>query len=281
MQVSPQETRCKCCDSISRLCGVVDFSCCGADYFAGRKVDPYAGVPIYYYCCDSCGFIFTRAMDDWTSQEFADFIYNDDYVRHDPDYLSKRPLENAQLIANNFPEMAQTSMLDFGSGLGLLEKELKSRGFVHVDSFDPYVEAAATRDDLLRHYQTIVAFEVFEHHPQPHMLMEDLVKFLDDEGAILFSTLLVSKETLAEGSFPPLPFLPRQRSASEETRAGGIATWWYCTPRNGHISFFTPRALAVLAQRHGLVAGSFSAGLHFFYRGQMPSWIKRLNRNMH
>jgi len=253
MQVSPSHTPCKCCGNSSRLCGVVDFSRCGADHFAGRKVDPYVGVPIYYYRCDQCSFVFTRAMDEWTNQDFSAGIYNGDYVRHDPDYTSKRPLENAELISKNFPEIAQANLLDFGSGLGLLEKELKARGFTQVDSYDPYTSGESERSALAARYRTVVAFEVFEHHPQPQALMIDLATFLDDDGAILFSTLLASDTIVEEG----------------------IEKWWYCAPRNGHISFFTPQSLSRIGAEHGLTLASFTEGLHLFFKGHPPAWAMK------
>ena len=251
MKIAAHQAACKCCGGDSRLFGVVDFSRSCEDSTAGAKIEPHAGVPIPYLRCEACGFVFTQAMDEWTQQDFAAHIYNDDYVRHDPDYLSKRPIKNAELIAENFPEMARTNVLDFGSGLGLLEKELKRRGFARVDSCDPY--ASGTRPDLAQSYQTVVAFEVFEHHPRPHELMSDLKKCLADNGAILFSTLLFDDAMVARG----------------------LEKWWYCAPRNGHISFFTNRSLAVLAKQHGFSVGSFSENLHVFYRNPAPPWVTK------
>ncbi|WP_323118337.1 class I SAM-dependent methyltransferase [Burkholderia alba] len=258
MQVASPLTDCKCCDGASRLCGVVDFSRCGADHQAGAKVDPFAGVPVYYYRCEACGFVFTRALDAWTHEDYAAHIYNDDYVRHDPDYLGKRPSENGEMIAKNFPEMAEANLLDFGSGLGLLEKELKARGFGRVDSYDPYTASAAARASLAAAYRTVLAFEVFEHHPQPRALMAELAGFLDDDGAVLFSTMMAGDAVMAEG----------------------IERWWYCAPRNGHISFFAPRTLARLAAQHGLVAGSFNENFHFFYKRSLPAWAARFSHQI-
>jgi SAM-dependent methyltransferase len=259
MQVALPLTACKCCGGDSRLCGVVDFSRCGADHLGGRKVDPYVGVPVYFHRCDACGFVFTRALDAWTHADYAAHIYNDDYGRHDPDYLGKRPFENAELIAKSFPELAQANVLDFGSGLGQLERELKARGFSQVDSYDPYAaHAEATRAGLAAAYRTVVAFEVFEHHPQPRELIAELAGFLDDDGAILFSTMLADDAVMAEG----------------------IDRWWYCAPRNGHISFYASRALARLGAPHGLVAGSFNENFHFFYKRALPAWAARFSHRL-
>lgn len=71
-------------------------------------------------------------------------------------------------------------------------------------------------------------------------------------GALLFQTSLITPEILARG----------------------IEQWWYCVPRNGHISFYTSQALTLLATRHGLEFGSFSPELHVvFDRAAAPAWL--------
>ncbi|WLE62281.1 class I SAM-dependent methyltransferase [Burkholderia plantarii] len=257
LRVAEPETACKCCGAVSRLCGVVDFSVGGADRLAGRKIDPYAGVPVYYHCCIRCRFVFTRCFDDWRREDFAAHIYNADYARQDPDYAGRRALGNAELIARQFPELAHAPLLDFGAGLGLLERELRARGFTGVTSFDPYADAqdaagtaAAPPAGASR---VVLAFEVFEHHPDPHALLQTLLQLLAADGAILFTTLLVTDAVLE----------------------AGIDAWWYCMPRNGHLSLFSARALAMLAGRHGLQLRSLDEGLHLLFRHAPPAWAAR------
>ncbi len=96
--VAERVTHCKLCNGDSILVGVVDFSKGGADTLAGHKVNPYVGIPIYYYSCQACGFTFTRALDNFTHQDFSEKIYNQDYVLNDPDYLSLRPKTQASII---------------------------------------------------------------------------------------------------------------------------------------------------------------------------------------
>ena len=45
---------------------------------------------VTYYRCVHCQLIFTDFIDDWTIDEISRFIYNDDYVKVDPEYL-RRP----------------------------------------------------------------------------------------------------------------------------------------------------------------------------------------------
>lgn len=203
--------------------GVVDFSRGGMDFLAGYKITPYAGIPIYYYCCETCGFVFTEAFDKWSFKDFSEKIYNDEYALHDPEYLSIRPRMQASVINALPDEIKSAKILDYGSGLGILEEELKSLGFACVDSYDPFTNRVA----LAPHsYDIVFAFEVFEHHPKPLELFQEIMEYLNSDGVILFSTLVLSKHVIKEG----------------------IENWWYCSPRNGHISFFSIESLAYLAR---------------------------------
>src|ERR1700679_4213605 len=90
--IAPPTLPCKCCGNPATLFGVVDFNknC----VIAQRLLDP-CGIPIYYHRCQTCGFIFTTALDGFTSEDFAKWIYNDQYPLLDPDYAENRPSENA------------------------------------------------------------------------------------------------------------------------------------------------------------------------------------------
>jgi len=100
----------------------------------------------------------------------------------------------------------------------------------------------------------ITAFEVFEHVPDVNALVSQLNLLLDDEGIVLFSTLL------SDGNI-------------EKNRR---LDWWYASPRNGHISLFSKRSLGLLAEKYEFNAGSFSAGYHVFFRKQVPVWAEHL-----
>jgi SAM-dependent methyltransferase len=255
--VVPINSKCKCCGNRSAICGVVDFSRGGADVGAGKKIDPYSGTPVYYYRCEQCGFVFTRFFDMWTSEDFSERIYNADYMRHDPDYTFARPNAYAQLIAETFPGLSAKKLLDFGSGLEILEQQLIVRGFTSVRSYDPYSDNSNS-NALADRYGAVLAFEVFEHHPDPHQLIESLAELLDDDGSILFSTVFVPDNILDQG----------------------IDRWWYCMPRNGHLSFYTPASISLLASRNGMNAASFSNDLHIIYKSAMPEWATHVNREV-
>ena len=70
-------------------------------------------------------------------------------------------------------------------------------------------------------FDLVTAFEVFEHVPDIDILFTDLQSLVKAEGLILFSTLLSDGE------------IGRDRPLS----------WWYASPRNGHISLFSAQSL--------------------------------------
>lgn len=245
----PLTTHCKCCDQLAKLAGLVDFSKSGADHHAGKKIDPYIGWPVYFYQCSACGFIFTRAFDQWQNADFSRHIYNDDYARQDPEYLGARPCSNAKMILASFGRLKNNiALLDYGSGMGLMSELLAQNGFSTALSFDPF--SSVQRPE--RQFNMVTCFEVFEHTNDPIALMKDLDSFLSPDGALLFSTLLCPQEVLDNG----------------------LHNWWYCMPRNGHISFYTPASLSVIAARYGMKVHSFDSSRHAMYRPNIAQWLK-------
>lgn len=177
----PLKLNCKVCKGGCRIVAVVDSSNSGLDFISGRKVTPYTGMPVYYYSCEICSFTFTKAFDRWRHEEWSRHIYNDSYALHDPEYLYERPKKYAEMFCLLPDQIRDLSILDYGSGLGLFEKNLRAKGFSKINSYDPYgnnVKPAAASYDL------ITSFEVFEHHPNPHKLFEEMRLYLKPNGAI-------------------------------------------------------------------------------------------------
>ncbi len=103
----------------------------------------------------------------------------------------------------------------------------------------------------LGQFNLITAFEVFEHIPNVKQLMRDLSVLLTNDGIILFSTLLSDNE---------IKFQKR-------------LTWWYASPRNGHISLFSHKRLSLLCTEYDFKLGSFSSGFHVMWRN-LPKWAE-------
>ena len=229
--------QCKICGGETVLFDVVDFQ-----KFCTR-VNPYyyglCGIPIYYLRCRKCGFIFTAAFDEWSTKDFARFIYNEEYVYIDGDYPEIRPASMAGVVDSVFSVAKAQPLLDYGSGSGVMAQKLRELCFTDVECFDPF--SSPLRPS--RKFQIVTCFEVIEHAASPHDFMMDLVSFLDPSAVVLFSTGL-------------------QPENIEEVRAN----WWYIAPRNAHIAIHNATSLSVLGQAFGLTFYC-GADFHLFATG--------------
>jgi SAM-dependent methyltransferase len=244
---SPHPAACKVCQGPSPLFGVVDFhkSCIEAQ---GQRL-ALSGQPIYYRRCKQCAFTFTDAFDAWPPEAFQRNIYNSDYLKVDPDFTELRPAGNANMVASTFQtSRSSLRILDFGGGAGLLAQRLRDHGF-SATTYDPFSNFNEMPPDT---FDLITCFEVMEHVPSPKQTVATMIALLQEQGAILFSTLL-------------------QPATFEKT---GLS-WWYAGPRNGHISLYSPQSLAHLFAPHGMKVASFSEGLHIAYR-QIPPFAAHL-----
>lgn len=243
---------CLVCGGTAVLLDVVDFnkSC---EEQRGKFL-PLSGVPIYYLLCRTCGFLFAPEFAEWTLDDFRSKIYNDGYINVDPDYADTRPRVNAENLLRMFRDrQAQIKHLDYGGGSGTLSKLLVENGWCSA-SYDPFVDDAAWGENIGK-YNLITAFEVFEHVPDPRKLVTTIVQLLTSDGVVLFSTLT------SDGHIAP----------------NRRVTWWYASPRNGHISLFSKKSLAILAAKEHLRFGSFSPGFHVFWK-TVPPWAEHVIR---
>lgn len=237
---------CSVCSGACSLLDVVDFnkSC---EEPRGKFLS-LSGVPIYYAVCSRCGFCFAPEMLKWSLDDFERKVYNDQYAFVDPDYINVRPRANATSLLAMFSNLPRSVRhLDYGGGNGVLVEILRNSEWNSL-SYDPFVNRDVSTDRLGQ-FDLITAFEVFEHVPDVQQLMSLLRSLLSPNGLVLFSTLL------SDGN----------------VRLNQRLTWWYASPRNGHISLYSRNSLALLAQKAGWNFGSFSAGFHVFC-SQVPPW---------
>lgn len=243
---------CPICNEACSLLDVVDFNKSCED--GKGKVFDLSGIAVYYALCSHCGFCFAPEISTWTLEEFEERIYNEEYALVDPEYIDARPRVNASALISMFGDsLPPVKHLDYGGGSGLLSSLLTKSNWQSV-SYDPFVDKDVSIEKLGK-FDLITAFEVFEHVPDIHLLMSNLLSLLSVNGIVLFSTLL------SDGNI----------NASQRIN------WWYASPRNGHISLFSRNSLVLLAQKNGLNFGSFSKGFHIFY-SKIPFWAEHLVR---
>lgn len=243
---------CPVCGGRCSLLDVVDFNKSCEE--ARGKFLELSGIPIYYTLCSNCHFCFAPEFTKWELRDFEEKIYNEDYILVDPDYLDIRPRSNAKSLMTMFPEHEnKIKHLDFGGGGGLLSRVLQEENWKST-SFDPFVDKSV-KPSTLGQFDLITAFEVFEHVPDVCELIKNLSLLLAPNGIVLFSTLA------SDGNIAPYQRI----------------NWLYASPRNGHISLFSKKSLAILGAKEGFNFGSFSDGYHVFWK-QIPSWASHLIR---
>ena len=242
-----EDLSCPVCKTVAAPFDVLDFS--RPCKYEGDQQPRLSGHPVYYYVCFKCGFCFAPEFWSWTQDNFKTQIYNEEYIRFDPDYLEKRPKGNVQFLTRLFEgKVQEITHLDYGGGDGSMSKILSEIGW-DSKSFDPFEQDAEPLEPPMSSFNLVTAFEVFEHVPDVHLLMKNLMRYLSPGGIILFSTLL------SDGHISP----------------GQRLTWWYVAPRNGHISIFSTNSLVLLARAYGFQVAVVSEGVFIMYTIP-PEW---------
>ena len=243
---------CPVCDGAADLYDVVDFNK-NCEERNGLFL-PLSGKPIYYALCSQCDYLFAPEFQTWSDQDFFERIYNDGYAAVDPEHKAIRPDKDFQLVEFMFGDFkGQFSHLDYGGGEGRLSQTLSEAGW-RSTSYDPFFNPLSSLAGET--FDLITAFEVFEHVPRPHEMMERIAAASHAQTFVFFST----------GSHDGR-FKPGQRIED-----------WYVAPRNGHVAVFSHKALAALAGRHGFKFASFNSDQHCFYR-TIPPWAIHLTRS--
>jgi hypothetical protein len=237
---------CPVCRSATQPLDVVDFNK-NCEEKTGVFL-PLSGLGVYYYHCLNCAFTFAPELMAWNKTQFEQNIYNDEYGRVDPDYLEARPANNATSVFENFSAFyGKSRHLDFGGGNGLMSKMLREKGWDST-SYDPFVNTDVKLEDLGK-FDFITAFEIFEHVSDVHGLIQSLTRLMHPQSVVLFSTLI----------------------SDTDIHINQRLNWWYASPRNGHISLFSKKSLALLAGSVNLQCGSFNSVAHYLYYTK-PQW---------
>ena len=213
---------CKICGTRTQLFDAVDFykHCCDP------PDTPYrfglSGIIVPYFRCDTCRFLFTDLIDDWGPVELAEFIYNADYLKVDPEYVDVRPRRNATHLAPALSFCMDARILDYGSGSGAFAAAMTAHSFKRVESYEPFTSPTKPNGT----FDMITCFEVLEHAARPVDTLLEIAGWLSAGGIILIGQTLQPENI--------------------EDIAG---RWWYLAPRNGHVSLFTHETFMALAER--------------------------------
>lgn len=186
----------------------------------------------WYYQCENCGFLFTRATDE----DQQDLVYDEDYwANQDPDWYG-RVSETFRLVAlaNELVRrrLDEIEILDFGCGIGgFLEMGRKS---LQLNVWGTDIIAPKVGKDFFlpdvgdRRFDVITSCEVIEHLTEPMETIAHIVSLLKRPGVFAFQTAQW------------VPSLGRE--------------WWYLGPNNGHISLYSEGALDYIFRTLGGVA---------------------------
>lgn len=242
------DRQCKWCNGKAKHFDYCDFNKSCNGYPLGRS-----NILVEYFRCQSCQFIFTDFFDDWNHEDFATYVYNDEYINVDPDYVGLR----AKNKVDEFHPVLQYgkkthSLLDYGGGAGTFTKGLRDRGFKNVQVYDPFSQPEKP-DEL---FDVVTAFEVVEHSISPRETFTDMLSYMKNDGCLIVSQTIQPKDIDTIGS-----------------------NWWYMAPRNGHVSFYSDETLRILALDMGLQY--FRNLSHFvLHRASTSAYVDHIKHKM-
>jgi len=238
-----QTEKCKICGAEAPLFEVVDFNrnCHPQKYSHGL-----VGVPVYFHRCNQCGFVFTRAFDEFSADNWRRFVYNEEYFANlDPDYKATRPRLNAEVLMAICKVFGQKNVLaaGYGGGNGALSTILRNRQIEYY-THDPY-DLSDIPEQYIGKFNVVSSFEVLEHTTNPTGTFRAILKLVGARFLLVLSTQC--SHGLIDGT---------RRLA-----------WHYVAPRNGHVSIYTRQSLRHIATTFTLDYLPVSRGLHLFGRG--------------
>lgn len=165
-----------------------------------------------FFACNRCGLIFTdRNLSD--SDSIKHYIAQHDngfnWI-HEADYI----LKLIPTINDNY------AILDYGSGCGLLAKELRERGF-NVSCYEPMYDGLFDLSKYNYNYDVIILNEVIEHVDNILLVLNNIYYSLKSKGYIIIKTLRTDSIIISPFDFETI-----------------FKSWWYKDDLT-HISFFS------------------------------------------
>lgn len=189
----------------------------------------------HYYKCDFCNHIQTE-KPYWLDRDYSEPINQSDIGLASRNILlAKKARAIISVLFNR-----RGIFMDYAGGYGLFVRLMRDYGldFFRCEKYCPnlFAQGFDADDKEQVQYEMVTAFEVFEHFEKPLEEIDNMLKF---SRSILFTTELVPV------SFPK------------------PGEWWYYGLDHGqHISLYSQRSLAIIAQKFHLQLYSDGKSLH-------------------
>lgn len=192
-------------------------------FSVGKVLSKY---DVQYYRCGSCGFIQTE-NPYWLQEAYANPINQSDTGLLERNIYLSRVTSNILRVLNFAPE---AQFLDYGGGYGILVRLMRDAGkdFYWYDPFcqNLFAHGFEHRPGAGGQYELVTAFEVLEHSIDP---IKDIEKMLSLGKNVLFTTECIPASCPKPGEWD-----------------------YYGLDHGQHISFFSRKALDILAQKTGM-----------------------------
>jgi 2-polyprenyl-3-methyl-5-hydroxy-6-metoxy-1,4-benzoquinol methylase len=208
---------------------------------------------VQYYKCTNCGALQTE-KPYWLDEAYKNAITITDIG------LLRRNFSLSETVFNIISKTFDINkkFLDFGGGYGVLVRLLRDKGlnFYRQDIYCQNIFAInydiSDLETENQQFEAITCFEVFEHVTDPYQLFDELLSFAPN--------VLISTSTV-----------PGEINSPDD--------WWYIAPETGqHVTFYTLKSLAIIANKYGMNLYSDGTDLHLFTREKLDSNpLKRQN----
>ena len=199
---------------------------------------------VEYFRCSNCGFVQTETPY-WIEEAYSEAIASSDVGL----VFRNGMFSNitSKLLFCFFDHQAK--FIDYGAGYGLFVRLMRDRGFDFYwsDIFceNLFAKGFEVLESANNQFEVLTAFEVFEHLVDPITEIQEILKYSKN---ILFSTTLL----------PDTGYHPNE--------------WWYYSLTEGqHISLYTLKALAIIADKFNLKLYSNGSSLHLLTEKDLPN----------
>ncbi len=201
---------------------------------------------IQYFQCRNCQFVQTEDPY-WLEETYVEAINDSDIGLIGRNIFLSRI---SQAVILTFFD-GNAKFVDYGGGYGLFVRLMRDAGFdfYRFDQFcaNLFVKGFEANLEYQNQYELVTAFELFEHLIQPLDEIEKMLKFSKN---IFFSTNLI----------------PSNNPKPDE--------WWYYGLEHGqHISLYTRKSLAIIANEFHLNLYSHGNSLHLLTPERIPSFL--------